>query len=134
MKIALLALAAGLAGVVLWKPAPPAGPEAIVYGRDACDHCRMHFAAKGFAAERRDSRGALHKYDDIGCMIEAGGDGDAWVEDHETGAFVPLAKATLVQAPKRTTPMASGLVAFGDGARAAAFAKAHDGQILEVRK
>ena len=137
MKIALLAIAAAFAALVLWKPAPAAGPEPIRYGRDACDHCRMHFAVQGFAAERRDGKGALHKYDDVGCLLEDEAAGEAWVEDHDGSGFVPLRSATLVKSPKVSTPMASGIVAFRDPAKAASFAAAHAGRILnptEVRK
>src|SRR5262249_47991391 len=57
--------------VYLSPRATHTGPEAIRYDRDTCAHCRMHFAAPGFAAERRDAGGALLKYDDIGCMLTA---------------------------------------------------------------
>jgi copper chaperone NosL len=136
VKIALAALALGLAGIVLWQPAPGAGPEAIRYGREACDHCRMHFAVPGFAAERRDGKGALHKYDDIGCMLTAAShdaSGEAWVEDHGGTGFIPLLSATLVKGPF-TTPMASGVVAFRDPAAAAAFAGEHAGRLVPLEE
>ncbi len=136
MKFVLALLAGALAGWLFWKPAPAAGPEPVRYGRETCDHCRMHFAVKGFAAERRDARGALHKYDDLGCLLAAGGEGKAWVEDHDGAGFVPLEAATLVQS-KLATPMASGLVAFAKASQAAAFAAEHAGRIVpltEVRR
>ena len=47
------ALAAVVALVVLW-PSGGGGPEPIVYGRDACDTCRMVITRPGFGG------GALH--------------------------------------------------------------------------
>ena len=134
MKIVLAALLTALAAVVLWKPAPQTGPEAIRYGRDACAHCRMHMATPGFAAERRDAKGVLHKYDDIGCLLTAashGASGEVWVEDHAGGGFVPLLSATFVKSPF-TTPMAYGVVAFRDPSAAAAFAGQHAGRIVPL--
>ena len=131
MKAAIAVLAGALAGVVLWRPAPATGPEPVRYGRDACDRCRMHFAARGFAAEQRDASGALRKYDDLGCMLAAGLPGDAWVEDYDGSGFVPLQAATLVKS-SFTTPMASGIVAFRDRSKAAAFASAHGGRIVPL--
>ena len=134
MKIVLATLFAALVTLVLWKPAPAAGPEAIRYDRDACDHCRMHLATPGFAAERRDAKGVLHKYDDIGCMLTAAShaeSGEVWVEDHGGTGFVPLLSATFVKSPF-TTPMAYGIVAFRDPAAAAEFARQQAGRIVPL--
>jgi copper chaperone NosL len=112
------------------------GPEPIRYDRDTCAHCRMHFAARGFAAERRDERGALHKYDDIGCMLIAasrGASGEAWVEDQGGAGFVPLLQATLVAGGKDLgTPMNYGVVAFRDPAAAAEFARVHAARVVPL--
>ncbi|HYZ87772.1 MAG TPA: nitrous oxide reductase accessory protein NosL [Myxococcales bacterium] len=135
MKIALSLIAMALAGLLLWRPAPAVGPEPIRYGRDACDHCRMHFAGKGFAAERRDETGALRKYDDIGCMLVAASHGasrDAWIEDHATGNFVPLLNATFVRGGDVSTPMNSGIVGFANAIEAAAFARAHGARVVAL--
>jgi copper chaperone NosL len=133
---ALCALAAIPAAAVFLSPrAQGTGPEAIRYDRDTCAHCRMHFAARGFAAERRDERGALHKYDDIGCMLIAasrGASGEAWVEDHDSGTFVPLLEATLVAGKDLGTPMGYGVVAFRDRGAAAGYARAHAARVVAL--
>jgi copper chaperone NosL len=133
---ALAALTAVPAFALLLAGAPPSiGPEAIRYGREACERCRMHFATPGFAAERRDARGVLHKYDDIGCLLIAAShdsSGEAWVEDHEGQGFVPLLSAALVAGDGLGTPMNYGVVAFRERARAERFAAAHGARVVSL--
>jgi copper chaperone NosL len=132
----LCALAAVPAFAMFLSPrAKATGPEAIRYDRDTCAHCRMHFAARGFAAERRDESGALHKYDDIGCMLVAasrGPSGEAWVEDHAGNGFVPLLQASLVAGKDLGTPMGYGVVAFRDRVAAAEYARAHAARVVAL--
>lgn len=137
---ALAAIAAALFGAFLaiaFVPAAEAtGPVPIQHGRDACASCRMHVDRPGYAAERLvDGRAAI--YDDIGCLahaLAAGGErGRVWVEDHGTGALVPLESATLVRARDVRTPMGSGVVAFADAARARAHGEIVTLDRLEVR-
>jgi copper chaperone NosL len=134
------AAAAGsfVVAVVFW-PAHPSGPEPIVYGRDACAHCRMHLGRPGFAGELRDRHGVLTKYDDVGCLLramlaehrEVPG---AWVEDHETAELVPLLTAHFVRGAPGATPMGSGIVAFADEAAARAFAAAGGGDPVRLEE
>jgi hypothetical protein len=56
----------------------------------------------------------------------------AWVEDHESFELVPLLAATLVRMSALETPMGSGLVAFGDEHRAAAFARSDGGEVTAL--
>src|SRR5262249_23738561 len=120
MKALLTALAVGLvavgAVVFLW-PVQRIGSEPINYGRDTCAHCRMHLSRPGFAGELRNRNGDLTKYDDIGCMLRAmlamhQEIPEAWVEDHDSGNFIPLLAAKLVRAENVETPMGGGIVAF----------------------
>ena len=134
--IALVVLTA-VAGVVFLWPAERSGVETIVYGRDACAHCRMRISDAGFAAELRDADGNLTKYDDVGCMLHAmvalhAEVPEAWVEDHDGGGFVPLVAATLVRAERVQTPMGSHIVAFRDAASARSFATAQGGDALSL--
>lgn len=127
-----------LAALFFGAPGRPAsGPEPIRYGRDACDRCRMHLSAHGYAAERRDASGALHKYDDIGCLLGSAprdGAADAWVEDHAGTGFVPLASASLVAGDGLGTPMNYGVVAFRDRARAEEFARARGARLVTLEE
>jgi copper chaperone NosL len=122
-------------GVVFLWPAQRTGSEPITYGRDRCDHCRMHISQPGFGGELRDRDGVLTKYDDIGCLLHAmlrqhHEVPEVWVEDHGGGGFVPLLSAKLVQADGIETPMGSGLVAFAGEAGARALAQSRGGRVL----
>ncbi|HUL50375.1 MAG TPA: nitrous oxide reductase accessory protein NosL [Gemmatimonadales bacterium] len=124
-------------GVVFLWPVQRVGPEPIQYGRDTCDHCRMHLSRPGFAGEIRDRHGVLTKYDDLGCLLRSllgkhEEIPEAWVEDHGTGALVPLIGATLVRAPDIETPMGSSIVAFSDERAAREFADARGGEVMQV--
>ena len=141
MKSLLLALGIALLGVVggvvfLW-PSQRTGAEPINYGRDVCGHCRMHLSQAGFAAELRDRDGTLTKYDDIGCMLQAmvalhHEVPEAWVEDHDSGGFLPLLSARLVRSERIETPMGYGIVAFKDENAAQTFARAQGGEVLAL--
>ena len=134
----LCALAAVPAAAMLLSPrAKATGPEPIRYDRDTCAHCRMHFGARGYAAERRDERGNLHKYDDIGCMLVAasrGASGGTWVEDHEGSGFVPLLAATLVAGKDLGTPMGYGVVAFRERIAAEEFARSRGARLVTLEE
>lgn len=132
VPLALLLLLAVAAVVFLW-PSPPAGPEAFHYGRDACDHCRMHISEKGFGGQIRSASGEVTRYDDIGCLLAAlavmpQGSATAWVEDRGGDGFVELSAATFVRGGSIKTPMGSGIVAYRspDAARTAAAAAGAD--------
>jgi copper chaperone NosL len=130
------ALASAVLGIVVLWPAPPAGPEPLRYGVDACAECRMSLARPGFAGELRDAAGALTTYDDVGCLLRAmlktrremrG----AWVEDHASHALVPLAAAHLVRGAT-ATPMGFGIVAFADERAARVHAARHRGAVVAL--
>jgi len=126
-----------VAGVVFLWPVQRVGPEPIQYGRDTCDHCRMQLSRPGFAGEMRDRHGVLTKYDDIGCLLRSllgkhEEIPEAWVEDHTSGALIPLIGAALVRAPEVETPMGSSIVAFADERSAREFADARGGEVMQV--
>jgi len=45
------------------------GPEPIHYDRETCEICNMIISDPRFAAEIRDPKGKVHKFDDIGDAI-----------------------------------------------------------------
>jgi copper chaperone NosL len=45
-------------------------PQAIVYGKDNCNSCKMRIEDKHFAAELISKKGKAYKFDDIICMID----------------------------------------------------------------
>jgi len=125
--------------LVLLAGGKAVGPEAIRFGRDACDRCHMLLASGGFAGERRGKNGALHKYDDVGCLLLALGAAheettQAWVEDHAGTGFVPLMEATLVRGSSKPTPMGYGIVAFRNPTEASRFVSESGGQIASLEE
>lgn len=137
--IAFAAVAALAAALVLLRPSPRSGPEPIRYGRDACARCRMLLSEPGFAGEIRDARGALTRYDDVGCLVRALRETriqtpEAWIEDHQAGQLVPLLTATLVAGERVRTPMGYGIVAFADAQAARAFAAAHGARVVPIEE
>jgi len=132
-----LGVLAFVLGVVFLWPAQPSGPEPIVYGRDACAHCRMPLSQPGFGGEMRDAHGTLTKYDDVGCLVRAMLERhreipEAWVEDHDSAQLVPLLTAHLVRTERSASPMGSGIVAFRDEAAARAFERATGGERVRL--
>lgn len=138
--LALAATAIALAvAVASLRPISASGPEEIAFGRDVCARCRMILSQPGFAGEIRDRDGALTKYDDVGCMLEAmlrvrGEMPEAWVEDHRSGRLVPLLRATLVRSPSLGTPMDHGIVAFEDPDAARALAAEAGGEVVTLEE
>ncbi len=133
----VVAVLAALVAIVVFLPTRGGGPDAIVYGRDTCARCRMPIGQPGLGGEIRNKRGAVTKYDDVGCLLQAMSAmrtevPEVWVEDQAGGGFVPLLLATFVKDSKVTTPMAHGVFAFKDAAVAGAFAKSNGGRVVAL--
>jgi nitrous oxide reductase accessory protein NosL len=104
------------------------GPPRISYGSETCDRCNMVIGEERHAAALKVADGEWLAFDDTGEMVvtaqdSAGGDINAWVHDFETSAWHDAATAFYVWLPNRSTPMATGIVAYGDQARAEAKAQ-----------
>lgn len=48
---------------------PPLGPGTIHWDRDTCEHCMMAIGDPHYAAQIRDAKGVLHRFDDFGCAV-----------------------------------------------------------------
>ena len=135
--VAVPLVLAAIAGAVVFFPSGGAGPEPIVYGRDACAHCRMVISQPGFGGEVRDLSGKISTFDDVGCLlISLAATGretpEAWVEDFDgKTTFAPLLQATLVRGAL-DTPMGHGIVAFADAGKAAAFAAEKKAKVVKL--
>ena len=64
----LLAVA-GLPALALVGCKERSGPEPIHFDRETCEICNMIISDPRFAAEIRDPKGRVHKFDDIGDAI-----------------------------------------------------------------
>jgi copper chaperone NosL len=115
------------------------GPEEVrpvdIYPEDLCAGCRMAISDERFAAEIIAPDGEAYKFDDLGCLWKfrkgEGGSHPAaiFLKDFQTKEWVPYARATIVSAGI-ATPMASGMVAFADTARARAFVAEHPAAVV----
>ena len=107
------------------------GPVPIVWGSDACDHCRMIVSEPPFAAQARFPAGKVEKYDDIGCLAHRLAAGavptEAWVAEAGTGKWLDAHRAFYFKGKDLKTPMASGLAAFGSATERDAFGKGKEG-------
>lgn len=69
----VIAIAAGLgAAAYRWGSAanaPPSGPIAVAWDRDACAHCLMLVGEPRFAAQLHLHQGPVRVYDDPGCLL-----------------------------------------------------------------
>ena len=45
------------------------GPQAIHYGQDNCDYCKMGIQDKRFGGEILTKKGKIYKFDDIHCLL-----------------------------------------------------------------
>lgn len=100
------------------------GPPAISYGSETCDRCNMVISEERHAAALKGDDEWL-AFDDCGEMIayaqeNAMTDRTAWVHDYEQLTWVPARDAHYVWLPNRTTPMATGIIAYADKERAEA--------------
>lgn len=106
-----------------------------IYPDDLCAACRMAVSDERFASEIITADGDVFKFDDLGCLWkfrtgETGAHPAAiFVKDFETTEWVPYARAAIVTADV-ATPMASGMVAFADTARARAFTAKHPAVVV----
>ncbi|HEY5545898.1 MAG TPA: nitrous oxide reductase accessory protein NosL [Gemmatimonadaceae bacterium] len=94
-------------------------PRPLVAGTDACDYCRMTVTDPRFGGELQSRTGRIHTFDAIECLasfyLDAASRDDiraAWVTDFETGRFVPVDSAIILQEGSIASPMGRSLVAF----------------------
>jgi copper chaperone NosL len=102
-------------------------PPTISYGSDTCDRCNMVIGEERHAAALKGADGKWLTFDDTGEMIATAqaesGAIKAWVHDFEKVTWHDAATAFYVWLPNRNTPMASGIIAYADQARAEAKAQ-----------
>ncbi|MCC6792736.1 MAG: nitrous oxide reductase accessory protein NosL [Thermomicrobiales bacterium] len=127
----------GLAGVSLGAcggSSSAEGPPKISYGEAVCDRCRMLISEERHAAAITVKGDDALLFDDIGEMIataqERRNTGDRmWVHDFDERGWLDADKAWFVYLPNRTTPMATGIIAFEDSSRAQAKAQERGGWV-----
>lgn len=108
-------------------------PEPIVYGKDACTHCKMTIMDKRFAAEIITSKGKVFKFDAAECMagflkenqdIATNDKSIFLVNDFDhPGQFVDARKSWFLNDKSLSSPMGANLAAFSSQGSAQAMAK-----------
>ena len=109
-------------------------PPDIVYGEDVCERCSMIINEARYAAAYVTQDGQPHLFDDIGGMIarneEVAEDVVVfWVHDFDSEEWLKADQAHYVMGDY-ITPMGFGIVAFGDAARAEAWAADEGGMVM----
>lgn len=68
---ALVALACvgALAVALRFTQRLPDGPVPVAWDWESCAHCHMHVGEPGFAAQLHTRDGAIHHFDDPGCLL-----------------------------------------------------------------
>lgn len=70
LRLALAAVVLGSLGLILqFTQQLPRGPLPITWDREACAECRMHVGEPRFAAQLQTREGAVHNFDDPGCLL-----------------------------------------------------------------
>ena len=114
------------------------GPKPINYGEDGCEYCKMTIVDKQHAAELVTSKGKVHKFDAIECMIN-------YRKDHKDiqyalylvndfsnpGELVDATMATFLISENISSPMGANLSAFYAEAAANEVQASHGGEIYD---
>ncbi len=115
-------------------------PVSIEAG-EICAFCKMAISQSAYAAQLVDRERNNFKFDDIGCMIRFARTDNRqinvvayFVMDSVEKRWLEATKATYVKSERSASPMSSGLVAFGDPARAKGFADKNGGQLLRFKQ
>ena len=110
------------------------GPPKLSLGTDTCDRCTMVIGEERHAAALKNSEGKWLLFDDCGEMIVTAQEQEsekitAWVHDYDKLTWQSGTEAFFVWMPDRSTPMATGVIAFAERAQADAKAAATSGWV-----
>lgn len=118
-------------------------PVEIRWNEEICSYCRMAVSEREFACQWAEQSGARFAFDDIGCLAtwlqqrSPENTGVAFVNDFNSGTWLPANEAIYLRSSELKTPMGSGLAAFRSPAEAERAHQLWDGKLLaweEVRK
>jgi copper chaperone NosL len=97
-------------------------PEPLDTKNDLCSSCRMTVSDRSLAAQLIVPGDEPRFFDDLGCLSQylaahpAPRGAVVFVADHRTGEWTPAARAVFSRLARRSTPMASGLIAHASAA------------------
>ena len=112
-------------------------PEAIEYGKDQCNFCKMNIVDKTHAAQLVTNKGKQFKFDAIECMVnyldENSEDEIALllVSDYgNPGEMTDAKTATYLISPEIKSPMGANLSALSTSEKAKELQQKHSGEIF----
>lgn len=115
------------------------GPQAIAFGQDPCDDCRMTIMEPQFAAEVLTKKGRAYKFDDLHCLknfLKKGTVAPAdiaqafCIDFNDKKTFLPVETTSYVVSEQIKSPMNGHTAAFATQAAAEQSAKAVDGRLM----
>lgn len=100
------------------------GPQAIRFGKDGCDHCKMTIMDQKFGGEIITDKGKVFRFDDTRCMVDFINAGKAdkttsaiyFLDYSGTGNLIKSDSALLMQSDQLRSPMGGNTAAFRDAA------------------
>ncbi len=114
-------------------------PEPILYGKDACSHCKMTIMDKRFAAELITAKGKLFKFDAAECMAAFLKENPAIAGDAKSvflvndftqpDQFTDARKTFFLRDSSFSSPMGGNLAAFASRSSAEGAKKDKSAQI-----
>lgn len=113
--------------------------QAINYGQDGCDYCRMTIVEEHYGTEVVSTTGKVYKFDSIEClaafqfkdMIAKDKIHELYFTDFEdAGNLYPLADLVFVYAKKLRSPMGLNLSAYRNPETAGNVAELYFGEVM----
>ena len=100
------------------------GPEAIRFGKEGCDHCKMTIMDKKFGGEIVTSKGKIYRFDDIRCLSDFYKSGSVdkasctvyFLDYDGSGKLLKSDAAVLLRSDELHSPMGGNIAAFHDAA------------------
>ncbi len=96
-------------------------PQAIRYGKDACDFCKMNIVDEKFSAQCMSTKGKSFRFDDIHCLASFLKNGGVWRNElagvyfsdfNDKNKWIKSDIALLFQSESLRSPMGWNTVAF----------------------
>ena len=111
-------------------------PEAINYGSDECDFCKMVISNPKFGAELLTKKGKVYKFDSVECLAafsllkNKNEINSMWVTDYVTPEkFINSTRAFFLKSEIQS-PMGLNLAAFADAENLKHFGEKYNGNQL----
>lgn len=127
-------------GVFLLLAACNGNPEAIHFGSDSCDHCKMTISDSRFGAEVITKTGKAIKFDSIDCLVKyIQGNQDKvarvfTVDFAKKGELVAADQARFLKSDRIRAPMGSGILSTGSEQALQNAQKETPGKVLEWKE